>query len=485
MLAHALVSSLVVHAFAFLAFLVVPVAAHLLANDSCPLRTLPSFSQPMTEHGLTTSYTFRFALALSDALLAYHPLRRIPAEILGEIFLCSLPPRCALNVEDSPWVLTHVCRSWRAVAVSKSSLWTQIYVNFANRKKYSLDLARRQIDRARTLKIRFSGSEEHDSGPQIDMLQLLLERSAIWQDLRLVSIAAFVPLLTDRSGRFPLLQRAWVQWDGPASQEGVESVDFFRMAASLTEITIYCEHRFLSTSLPIHARITRYDLDAPWATHYELLKSLPYLREPIHLAHLQGIYVSRAECLDYIRAPALERIGIQSRKSIEICSHLDSFVTRSSCVLRRLCLSGLPDVQRTDQILQQFPSITELAVRILDRKSKDKAAEYNLLSTYLTRFATLDSNTTFPHISKLDFACQNVDVIPYPLYLDMLDSRWNALGYALNAAELLLPQALVYPDPESVARMETLCQAGLQVHFLSGEAALKRTRQWLHIATWP
>ncbi|KAJ6503834.1 hypothetical protein C8R45DRAFT_1091601 [Mycena sanguinolenta] len=71
MLAHALVSSLVVHAFAFLSFLVVPVAAHLFANDSRPLRTLPSFSQPMTEHGMTTSHTFRFAVALGVASLIY------------------------------------------------------------------------------------------------------------------------------------------------------------------------------------------------------------------------------------------------------------------------------------------------------------------------------------------------------------------------------------------------------------------------------
>ncbi|KAJ6495016.1 hypothetical protein C8R45DRAFT_1133161 [Mycena sanguinolenta] len=71
MLVLALASSLVVHTTTFLYFLVIPVNAHLFANDSRPLRALPSFSQPMTEHGLTTSHTFRFALALSDAPLAY------------------------------------------------------------------------------------------------------------------------------------------------------------------------------------------------------------------------------------------------------------------------------------------------------------------------------------------------------------------------------------------------------------------------------
>ncbi|KAJ7260360.1 hypothetical protein B0H12DRAFT_959143, partial [Mycena haematopus] len=65
------------------------------------------------------------------ALAKYHtqnttilsPLRRMPSEVLGEIFSWTLPLRSALDITDSPWVLTHVSRRWRAIAVSKSSLW--------------------------------------------------------------------------------------------------------------------------------------------------------------------------------------------------------------------------------------------------------------------------------------------------------------------------------------------------------------------------
>ncbi|KAF8175598.1 hypothetical protein K438DRAFT_1508275, partial [Mycena galopus ATCC 62051] len=66
-------------------------------------------------------------------LLTYHhqntsilsPLRRFPPEILGEIFLQTLPSiHKILNVKDSPWPLTHVCSRWRAIALSKPSLWS-------------------------------------------------------------------------------------------------------------------------------------------------------------------------------------------------------------------------------------------------------------------------------------------------------------------------------------------------------------------------
>ncbi|KAF7343723.1 F-box domain-containing protein [Mycena sanguinolenta] len=446
------------------------------------------------------------------ALAEYHaqnttilsPLRRMPPEILGKIFSWTLPQMMrALDIRDPPWVLTHVSRRWRAIAASKSSLWSKIYIVFSTATKYSSAMVRAQIERAHTLKIIFRGSSRRDSRPQVNMLQLLLERSSMWQELRLGSIAALVPLLTEYSERLPLLRRAWVQWDGPESQTGVESVDFFRMGPSLVDISVFSEYRFIPTLLPVYHQLTRYDFDAPWTTHSELLKALPNLNEvrvvrkfdrgipwpvpgqPINLIHLQCMYVSHGQCLDYLRAPALERIAIKCRKGDEIRPHLDPFVARSSCVLHRLCLSGLPDAQRTDEILEHCPSITELALRIGDSKTKDKATERDLLAAFVTRFVMLDSiNTICPRISKLDFACEHADVISYPLYLDMLDAWWNAPNCALKATELLLPQGLVDPDPESLARMGTLRQAGLQVSFLSGDVAYERARQWLHVATW-
>ncbi|KAJ7107704.1 hypothetical protein C8R44DRAFT_680500, partial [Mycena epipterygia] len=58
-------------------------------------------------------------------------LRRMPPEVLGEIFSRTLPLIHALKqgdldvrVEDSPWVLTHVSSHWRAVALATPSLWS-------------------------------------------------------------------------------------------------------------------------------------------------------------------------------------------------------------------------------------------------------------------------------------------------------------------------------------------------------------------------
>ncbi|KAF8211101.1 hypothetical protein K438DRAFT_1514809, partial [Mycena galopus ATCC 62051] len=63
------------------------------------------------------------------------PLRRMPAEILGEIFLWTLPSvsteifRARFEMGASPWVLAQISSRWRAVSLSTPSLWSQIVVN--------------------------------------------------------------------------------------------------------------------------------------------------------------------------------------------------------------------------------------------------------------------------------------------------------------------------------------------------------------------
>ncbi|KAJ7101886.1 hypothetical protein C8R44DRAFT_641114, partial [Mycena epipterygia] len=68
-------------------------------------------------------------LAKNAAIIS--PLRRMPPEVLGEIFSWTLPSVGVLHerhfgVAISPWVLTHISSRWRAVALSTPSLWSLI-----------------------------------------------------------------------------------------------------------------------------------------------------------------------------------------------------------------------------------------------------------------------------------------------------------------------------------------------------------------------
>ncbi|KAF9269785.1 hypothetical protein L218DRAFT_850694, partial [Marasmius fiardii PR-910] len=60
------------------------------------------------------------------------PIRRVPPDILGEIFFHSLPAdslptRCA---HTSPILLSSICRSWRDVSFNTPRLWKAIHIQF-------------------------------------------------------------------------------------------------------------------------------------------------------------------------------------------------------------------------------------------------------------------------------------------------------------------------------------------------------------------
>ncbi|KAJ7155822.1 hypothetical protein C8R46DRAFT_1005050 [Mycena filopes] len=104
------------------------------------------------------------------------PLRRIAPEILAEIFTWTLPAVWMVpepfgsSLNDSPWFLTHVSRNWRAIAISTSSLWSLVVVDYPRDLNpaglYPLPMLETHIGRAQKLKVHFWGEEAGDSGPR-------------------------------------------------------------------------------------------------------------------------------------------------------------------------------------------------------------------------------------------------------------------------------------------------------------------------------
>ncbi|KAF8211014.1 hypothetical protein K438DRAFT_1569429, partial [Mycena galopus ATCC 62051] len=70
----------------------------------------------------------------NNAILS--PLRRMPPEVLGEIFMWTLPSigdalgMGKFDMTRSPWLLTQISSRWRAVALSTPSLWSRIAVDY-------------------------------------------------------------------------------------------------------------------------------------------------------------------------------------------------------------------------------------------------------------------------------------------------------------------------------------------------------------------
>ncbi|KAF6763768.1 hypothetical protein DFP72DRAFT_745097, partial [Ephemerocybe angulata] len=76
----------------------------------------------------TKQARLRRHIAAHEALV--HPIRRIPDELLQEIFQHCLPTRHmpTLSNRSAPILLTRVSRPWRALAFGTPTLWTSLHI---------------------------------------------------------------------------------------------------------------------------------------------------------------------------------------------------------------------------------------------------------------------------------------------------------------------------------------------------------------------
>ncbi|KAJ7138195.1 hypothetical protein C8R44DRAFT_341636 [Mycena epipterygia] len=437
--------------------------------------------------------------SLSRHIGIVSPLRRMPPEVLGEIFSWTLPSvgelrQTNFGIADSPWVLTYVSSHWRAVALSLPSLWSLFVVEFPEKIR-PLPMVKAHIQRAHSLKIHFYGEQASDPRPQIELFRCLAEHSARWQELSIGLTSDLFPLLTGLN-RLTSLCRLSIEWNDPDSQAEVESVDCFQSAPSLVDVAIYNQYRYVPTLLPAH-QLTRYDIDGPWEMHRGILTLAPNLvqariyvnfnegdwpesDEIIHLPRLQRLFVSHDDILECLRAPVLQEIvfDVPEEADLDYPLPLDPFMSRSGCTLRKLSFRRLPPTHAVVEVLQKYASVTELTIiHHLDTRAND-------LISQLTFPNSTGRAAISPQLSKISFAFA-VDsyTVDYTRYLDMLKSRWNAADCALRSA-VLLTDSGKGPDPATLRGLDALRQDGMNILVLDGEETSRLIDSWTYTPTW-
>ncbi|KAJ7464684.1 hypothetical protein B0H11DRAFT_1814937, partial [Mycena galericulata] len=59
------------------------------------------------------------------------PIRRLPQDILLEIFASCLPTQCGslVNTSEAPLVLGHICTYWRYIVCQAPNIWTSMRIS--------------------------------------------------------------------------------------------------------------------------------------------------------------------------------------------------------------------------------------------------------------------------------------------------------------------------------------------------------------------
>ena len=139
--------------------------------------------------------------ALEDEMNAHRrllsPFRRelIPMDVLQEIFLCCLPINhdSIISNKEAPVLLTHVCSSWRRIALNTPLLWASIHIPVpypsVGDQQAAMDLimanrvnaVREWLKRSQDCPLSFTLNDNWAVQYGADLLNLLLPESTRWQ----------------------------------------------------------------------------------------------------------------------------------------------------------------------------------------------------------------------------------------------------------------------------------------------------------------
>ncbi|KAJ7602852.1 hypothetical protein DFH06DRAFT_354257 [Mycena polygramma] len=434
-------------------------------------------------------------------------LRRMPPEILGEIFMRTLPSprrRKKIQIADSPWVLTHVCQDWKKIALSIHSLWSSVIVSYlpeTGAGTYSLAMVETQIARAQNakLKINFYGNG-HVSGnsqEQIEMFKTLARHATRWGELNAQLTPALLPLVVDLGGNLPSLRKLWISWSGHTLHMPPQYLEPFKELPSLRDIGVLSYSRAFPFHFPAQ-HLTRYALEAPWETHRRILRLaknlveacitnfeqalIPDVGEMVELAHLRRLYVDdvgKFGILSFLRVPVLEEFATGTKIAIgnedegtHILPHLDAFLTRCSSI-RSLRLDPSADNNVIIDILHRFPSIVELAISLENRREKG-----DTLVADLTVSDAAMPMTVAPQLRSLSLGWEAGFNIDYTALLEMVKSRMRADDCALKQIVLLLTEGTFGHDSK-FTELKMLSEEGLDVVVLDGVDASEVMDDWV------
>jgi len=350
---------------------------------------------------------------LHDAKRILHPLRRIPTELLQEIFsyVAPLPTWDGLTGKETSagkpierryplYTLSRVCRRWRQGAEGMPEHWSFIQVSMsyqdAQHSTRIAEACRRHVVNSRgrplSLVLRFRLEDDLFFEKAYPVLRALLPSSHRWLRLQLAISENCVEYLQALHGNLPMLSELQLSMKGRSAFSSFLAHDkypyynLFEHAPSLRKV-----QAVLSASRRLPSA-TQY-LALPWGTittwyhtgfndsHLHSLSLLTHVQTcnlhcnidmiyawegaVVELKHLRRLTISAASedyhlILDNLSAPSLQSLDISADKvNGEV---LSNFLKRSSSMVEMQLRKGFPDQLGT--VLSAVPGLKTLALNV-------------------------------------------------------------------------------------------------------------------------
>ena len=395
-------------------------------------------------------------LMLRRAVLS--PIRRLPAEILGEIFLfaaegCSMiwprPNGTKADEDSMPWLLGKICSFWRSVALSLPKLWAEIHltVKFCpsehetgslRRLNAMQDFLQACLARSGTELLTFSLDAR---GPRENILPVLLAlvaHSERWQhvslDIEQFSSyhTAFAPARNRVCGLRSLHVGTTSMEDTPAT----DLLDAFENTPSLTKVSISgIVHPFHTLRIP-WARVTHFTSKSSTFREGEFTQ---IMRQTTNLVSFssEGERILEVASSQPILLPHLEKLSVVNKGSY--ISKTCQFLTAPN--LRELHVHAIT------------PFVAEQTLAMLARS--------RCTPTHLTFRSSLDVDALWEENLALVWTLNELSSLTY-LHLIVLRSADNIMPRLVNRPQMGQAQPLL-PNLQEFILEDRFCMSAAEV----------------------
>jgi hypothetical protein len=444
------------------------------------------------------------------------PIRRIPLEVLSEIFMfcadnsgSNSNSKC-FDVTQAPIQLSFVCNKWRRLAISMSHLWSSISLKGGRESVLSsgmrhTSLSRRSIrtDMLSTWLLR-SGSLpltlsidaswlEHDA--LTFCIAIMISHSHRWRDVTFNLDEEHWEMLSAVKGHLPQLERLDVDVLGDDDDDDDDGfsipLDIFETAPKLHTITMQYNLDSSDWLVPWQQlRCLHFNLHFPMSLPWILQECSNLVRCTVDIYHMDD----SLDDLDHASIASLHlllrvrndldvlfnTLTLRALQDLDIARPLDagstvtlpqnavaSMLDRSSCNLQRLRLF---DVGFTSDelvvILQAQPSLIELVIHeptspivtkpVLERMTRDISQSFSTGSPLVV-----------PNLKRLELFA--AFAFGDRVILDLIQSRWRVVG--LESVKLGINRAV---SSETITQMALWRKEGLDLEV----QARGRVVQW-------
>lgn len=384
------------------------------------------------------------------------PIRRIPGEVLSEIFLEALihdrrstsdySPPVTLNTRKGPWVFGRVCRFWRKTALNLPKMWSDVEIDSedAREPEHTLALVARELMR-RSKKSPITLSVHPLPGRRLPkILDSLVPHCHRWKEARFYFPYQYLPKLVSIKGRIPLLKVLHLHLDEPRSLPSTWSIfDMFSTAPAL-RILYLAFHPNAPWTFP-WSQLTRYDgQQAIPGQHLDILGQLDKARKIILCDGMGCELTLRLPTRSIIRPTirsAKEQLGSGGFGDATVFRHLtlpslakldihwvdgtstqiSAMIIRSSCLLKTLTISASNMDDALVELLRSTPSLTNLVLY-------EEATYHPSLLRHLIIRNSLDASF-LPVLESVSIESEMCGGQEYPeadLFIQILESRWSS-----------------------------------------------------------